>query len=73
MGRGCYVFNRRSDHLRCAVLSMVERCLNPSLPRYCMNNKMPAILALRVMLWLIHLFQVYASQIYKTILPNEIV
>ena len=36
-------------------------------------NKMPAILALRVMLWLIHLFQVYASQIYKSILPNEIV
>ena len=34
VGKGCYVFNRRSDHLRCAVLSMVERCLNPSLPRY---------------------------------------
>lgn len=33
VGRGCFVFNRRSDHLRCAVLSMAERCLNPSLPR----------------------------------------
>ena len=37
------------------------------------TNKMPAILALRVMLWLIHLFQVFASQIYKTILANGIV
>ena len=31
---------------------------------------MPAILALRVMLGLIHLFQLYVSQIYKTILSN---
>ena len=35
-------------------------------------NKMPAILALRVMLGLIHLFQLYASPIDKTILANEI-
>ena len=34
---------------------------------------MPAILALRVMLGLIHLFQLYVSQIYKTILANGIV
>ena len=34
---------------------------------------MPAILALRMMLWLIHLFQLYVSQIYKTILANGIV
>ena len=38
VGKGCHVFNRRSDHLRCAVLSMVERCLNPSLPRYLMRK-----------------------------------
>ena len=36
------------------------------------KNKMP-ILALREMLWLIHLFQLYASQIDKTILANGIV
>ena len=36
-------------------------------------NKMPAILALRVMLGLIHLFQLYASLIDKTILANGIV
>ena len=36
-------------------------------------NKMPAILALRVMLGLIHLFQLYVSQIYKTILAIGIV
>ena len=30
-------------------------------------NKMPATLALRVMLGLIHLFQLYASPIYKTV------
>ena len=36
-------------------------------------NKMPAILALRVMLGLIHLFQLYASPIDKTILANGIV
>ena len=33
-------------------------------------NKMPAILALRVMLGLIHLFQLNASSIDKTILAN---
>ena len=37
------------------------------------KNKTPAILALRVMLWLIHLFQLYVLQIYKTILANGIV
>ena len=37
------------------------------------KNKMPAILALRVMLGLIHLFQLYASLIDKTILANGIV
>ena len=37
------------------------------------RNKMPAILALRVMLGLIHLFQLYASPIDKTILANGIV
>ena len=37
------------------------------------RNKMPAILALRVMPRLIHLFQLYVSQIYKTILANGIV
>ena len=37
------------------------------------RNKMPAILALRVMLGLIHLFQRYVSPIDKTILANGIV
>ena len=37
------------------------------------KTKMPAILALRVMLWPIHLFQLYASPIDKTILANGIV
>ena len=37
------------------------------------NNKMPAILALREMLGLIHLFQLYALPIDKTILANGIV
>ena len=37
------------------------------------KNKMPAILALRVMLGLIHLFQLYASPIEKTILASGIV
>ena len=37
------------------------------------TDKMPAILALREMPWLIHLFQLCASQIYKTILANGIV
>ena len=37
------------------------------------KNKMPATLALRVMLGLIHLFQLYASPIDKTILANGIV
>ena len=32
-GRGFFSFNRKSDHLRCAVFAMVERCLNPSLQR----------------------------------------
>ena len=36
-------------------------------------NKMPATLALRVMLGLIHLFQLYASPIDKSILANGIV
>ena len=36
-------------------------------------NKMPAILALRVMPGLIHLFQLNASPIDKTILANGIV
>ena len=36
-------------------------------------NKMPALLALRVMLGLIHFFQLYASPIDKTILANGIV
>ena len=36
------------------------------------KNKMPAILALCVMLGLIHLFQLYASPIDKTILANGI-
>lgn len=44
VGRGCFVFNRRSDHLRCAVLSMAERCLNPSLPRHKSNRASAAIL-----------------------------
>ena len=39
----------------------------------CCKNKMPAILALRVMLGLIHLFQLYASPIDKSILANGIV
>ena len=37
------------------------------------KKKMPAILALRVMLGLTHLLQLYASPIDKTILANEIV
>ena len=37
------------------------------------QNKMPAILALREMLGVIHLFQLYASPIDKTILANGIV
>ena len=37
------------------------------------KNKMPAILALRVMLGLIHLFQLYALPIDKTILASGIV
>ena len=37
------------------------------------NNKMPATLALRVMLGLIHLFQLYALPIDKTILASGIV
>ena len=37
------------------------------------RNNMPAILALRVMLGLIHLFQLYVSPIDKTILANGIV
>ena len=36
-------------------------------------NKMPATLSLRVMLGLIHLFQLYALPIDKTILANGIV
>ena len=36
-------------------------------------NKMPATLALRVMVGLIHLFRLYASPIDKTILANGIV
>ena len=39
----------------------------------CKYNKMPATLALRVMLGLIHLFQLYASPIDKSILANGIV
>ena len=38
-----------------------------------LKNKMPAILALRVMLGLTHLFQLYPSPIDKTILANGIV
>ena len=38
-----------------------------------LKNKMPATLALRVMLGLIHLFQLYASPIDKSILANGIV
>ena len=41
--------------------------------KFSRTNKMPAILALRVMLGLIHLFQLYASPIDKTILANGIV
>ena len=41
--------------------------------RFLMYNKMPATLALRVMLGLIHLFQLYASPIDKSILANGIV
>ena len=41
-------------------------------PEYVIN-KMPATLALRVMLGLIHLFQLYASPIDKSILANGIV
>ena len=37
------------------------------------KKKMPAILALRVMLGLIHLFQLHALPIDKTILANGIV
>ena len=37
------------------------------------KTKMPAILALRVMLGLIHLYQMYASRIDKTILAKGIV
>ena len=37
------------------------------------KNKMPATLALRVMLGLIHLFQLYALPIDKTILASGIV
>ena len=37
------------------------------------ENKMPATLALRVMLGLIHLFQLCASPIDKSILANGIV
>ena len=37
------------------------------------NNKIPATLALRVMLGLIHLFHMYALPIDKTILASGIV
>ena len=37
------------------------------------RNKMPAILALRVMLGLIYIFQLYALPIDKTILASGIV
>ena len=47
------------------IIKSIDRCF--------ITNKMPAILALRVMLGLIHLFQLYASPIDKTILANGIV
>ena len=50
-----------------------DRNLDTACPAGIPCNKMPAILALRVMLGLIHLFQLYVSQIYKTILANGIV
>ena len=50
-----------------------RRLLYAYLDQYLLSNKMPAILALRVMLGLIHLFQLYASPIDKTILANGIV
>ena len=50
-----------------------DRNLHTSCPAGITCNKMPAILALREMLGLIHLFQLYASPIDKTILANGIV
>ena len=54
----------RKTPLSCAVFQR---------QRVYIEYKMPAILALRVMLGLIHLFQLYASPIDKTILANGIV
>ena len=48
---------------------VTEKCIYLKI---CELNKIPAILALRVMPGLIHLFQLYASPIYKTILANGI-
>ena len=55
------------------IPSVLNFCVIPCLQEILSKNKMPAILALRVMLGLIHLFQLYASPIDKTILANGIV
>ena len=58
------------------TVSNIDSNLNEDLSRvnnWLTANKMPVTLALRVMLGLIHLFQLYASPIDKTILPNGIV
>ncbi|XP_048581749.1 ataxin-7-like protein 1 isoform X1 [Nematostella vectensis] len=34
VGQGAIAFNRKQDRIRCAVMAMVERCVNPSLPRH---------------------------------------
>ena len=58
-------------------LSLILGGRGPTRPYLCdvkaSFNKMPAILALREMLGLIHLLQLYASPIDKTILANGIV
>ena len=55
------------------LLLKTIKTIHPSRRGESLMNKMPAILALRVMLGLIHLFQRYVSPIDKTILANGIV
>ncbi|XP_077977163.1 uncharacterized protein LOC144432754 isoform X2 [Glandiceps talaboti] len=42
MGRGCYVFNRKTDHVRSAFMSLVERHLHPPpFKKLCVATKSP--------------------------------
>ena len=84
----CVMWSLFSEHGNCsysgAILTLNWRCflfwIGPfqklmHMPKdfNLLNNKMPATLALRVMLGLIHLFQLYASPIDNSILANGIV